>query len=79
MENREYILSFRMGAAQENISQQVIRNLFVTIPSISELKLFNQEVKSIYCQIKNLQEINTKLREARDILLPRLMSGQIEV
>jgi hypothetical protein len=26
-----------------------------------------------------LAEQNTKLREARDILLPKLMSGQIEV
>ena len=31
------------------------------------------ELKSI------LQKQNTKLREARDILLPRLMNGQIEV
>jgi len=27
----------------------------------------------------NLYEQNTKLREARDILLPRLMSGEIEI
>ena len=27
----------------------------------------------------NLSEQNTKLREARDILLPRLMSGEINV
>jgi type I restriction enzyme, S subunit len=30
-------------------------------------------------QIRNLLRQNTKLREARDILLPRLMSGEIEV
>jgi type I restriction enzyme S subunit len=79
LENREYVLSFRMGAAQENISQQVIKNLLVSIPKDSDLKIFNSETKPVYLLIKNLLVQNTKLREARDILLPRLMSGEIEV
>jgi type I restriction enzyme S subunit len=79
LENREYVLSFRMGAAQENISQQVIKNLLVSIPKDSDLKVFNSEMEPIYQLIKNLHQQNTKLREARDILLPRLMSGEIEV
>lgn len=79
IENREYVLSFRMGAAQENISQQVIRNLLVSIPKVRDLKIFNQEMKPIYQLIKNLHQQNTKLREARDIFLPRLMSGEIAV
>jgi type I restriction enzyme S subunit len=79
IENKEYVLSFRMGAAQENISQQVIRNLLVSIPKDNDLKFFNQEMKPIYQLIKNLIQQNTKLREARDILLPKLMNGQIEV
>lgn len=78
-ENREYVLSFRMGAAQENISQQVIRNLLVSIPKDSDLKIFNSEMKPLYQLIKNLYQQNTKLREARDILLPKLMNGQLEV
>ena len=79
IENREYVLSFRMGAAQENISQQIIRNLVVSIPKESDLKIFNQEMQPIYHLIKNLHQQNTKLREARDIILPKLMNGQIEV
>ena len=79
LENREYILSFRMGAAQENISQLVIKNLIVSIPTDSDLEDFNSEMRHIYSMILNLHKQNTKLRAARDILLPRLMSGQIEV
>ena len=79
LENREYVLSFRMGAAQENISQQVIKNLMVSIPNDIDLRIFNSEMKPIYQLIKNLHQQNTKLREARDILLPKLMNGQIEV
>ncbi|MBK9730847.1 MAG: restriction endonuclease subunit S [Chitinophagaceae bacterium] len=79
LENREYVLSFRMGAAQENISQQVIKNLLVTIPKEADLKIFNFEMTPNYQLIKNIHQQNTKLREARDLLLPRLMSGEIEV
>ena len=44
-----------------------------------DLKIFNQEMQPIYHLIKNLHQQNTKLREARDIILPKLMNGQIEV
>jgi hypothetical protein len=33
----------------------------------------------MYEQIKNLQYQNQKLAQARDLFLPRLMSGAIEV
>ena len=79
LENKEYVMSYRMGAAQENISQQVIKNLFISIPKDSDLKIFNSEMKPIYQLIKNLHQQNTKLRSARDLLLTRLMSGEIEV
>jgi len=79
LENREYVLSYRMGAAQENISQQVIKNLLVPIPNYNDLRIFNSEMRPIYQLIKNIHQQNTKLRETRDILLPRLMSGEIEV
>ncbi len=36
-------------------------------------------MEPVYKLIKNLHQQNLKLREARDILLPRLMSGEIEV
>jgi len=79
LENREYVLSFRMGAAQENISQMIIKNLLVTIPKDKDLIDFNKEAEPIYQLIKNIHIQNSKLREARDILLPKLMNGQIEV
>lgn len=51
----------------------------ITIPKESELKAFTEKVKHIFTLISTLGEQNTKLREARDILLPKLMNGQIEV
>jgi type I restriction enzyme S subunit len=51
----------------------------ITIPKESELKAFTEKVKPIFTLISTLGEQNAKLREARDILLPKLMNGQIEV
>jgi len=51
----------------------------ITIPKETELKAFTEKVKPIFTLISTLGEQNTKLREARDILLPRLMNGEIEV
>ncbi len=51
----------------------------ITIPKESELKAITEKVKPIFTLISTLGEQNSKLREARDILLPKLMNGQIEV
>lgn len=61
-------------AFEEFIGEQKI-----TIPKESDLEAFTQKVKPIFTLISILGEQNSKLREARDILLPRLMNGQIEV
>ena len=59
--------------------EEFIREQKITIPKDSELKEFTEKVKPIFNLISTLGEQNTKLREARDILLPKLMNGQIEV
>ncbi len=51
----------------------------IIIPKETDLKAFTEKVKPIFTLISTLGEQNSKLREARDILLPKLMNGQIEV
>lgn len=51
----------------------------ISIPKETELKAFTEKVKPIFTLISTLGEKNSKLREARDILLPKLMNGQIEI
>ena len=48
-------------------------------PSEKIQQEFELEAQQMYNLILNLSKQNTKLREARDILLPKLMNGQIEV
>jgi len=51
----------------------------IAMPIEIELTAFTNRVKPIFTLITTLGEQNTKLREARDILLPRLMNGEIAV
>jgi type I restriction enzyme S subunit len=67
------------GTSQKFISLTYARALKVKLPNKEILKIFNQEV-AILLKLKSiLNQQNLKLREARDILLPKLMNGQIEV
>lgn len=51
----------------------------ILIPSDNVLSLFHDEVEPIQGQIEKLGEYNNKLSIARDILLPRLMTGELAV
>ena len=79
LKNKEQVLSFRMGAAQENISQTIIQNMELIKPNEILLTEFGQITKRFYDSIINLLNQNQRLREARDLLLPRLMMGIVEV
>ncbi|MGE3550158.1 MAG: restriction endonuclease subunit S, partial [Geobacter sp.] len=51
----------------------------VAVPPDGLLYTFNDTISSITSQLKNLTFQNQKLRTARDLLLPKLMSGEIAV
>lgn len=51
----------------------------LTLPPKTILDVFLDAVGPLHEQIEKLIEMNQKLREARDLLLPRLMSGEVAV
>lgn len=51
----------------------------IVIPAENIAKNFEQLAKKNFDAIQNLRNQNQRLREARDILLPRLMMGMVEV
>ena len=67
------------GSTFTNVNKNKFENMEVLIPNDKVLKEFAIEFEAPFNLILNLQKQNSKLREARDILLPRLMSGEIEV
>jgi type I restriction enzyme S subunit len=78
-ENKEKLVNLSAGAAQNNISQQIIRAFEMIMPSSYLMNIFVESLTPVFEQWLNLQRQNEKLRAARDLLLPRLMSGEIPV
>jgi type I restriction enzyme S subunit len=66
------------GATVAHLGKKHLEEIFIQKP----IKLMHSNIEEMNVMRKlkiNLSEQNSKLREARDILLPRLMSGEIEV
>ena len=73
------VQSIVTGAVQPKISQGNLNKVSVVIPSEAELSAFNSIVQPIFAQIRNLRAENDRLAATRDTLLPRLMSGELDV
>lgn len=66
-------------AAIPGINQNDVRSLYIFTPENDKVQEFGKTVFPLFTQIlKNLRQ-NTTLTHLRDTLLPRLMSGEIEV
>lgn len=73
------IKSIVTGAVQAKISQANLKALSVVIPPEDLLKEFNTKVNNLFELIRNNKDENEKLIQLRDTLLPKLMSGEIDV
>lgn len=71
--------SMREGSKMPRADWKQMKEYPVAIPPDGLLTTFNETVGSITAQLKNLTFQNQKLRAARDLLLPKLMSGEISV
>ena len=71
------IENFANGSVQQNLNKDIIGTLELIIPDNKTLK--NTNYKNIFNQIYlNLLEID-QLTQLRDTLLPKLMSGEIDI
>lgn len=73
------LMQYQTGSAQPQITINNIKRLKLLIPEINVQRKFSKRVKAIDSEIFNLQHQNTLLTRQRDLLLPRLMSGKLEV
>ncbi|PCJ81099.1 MAG: restriction endonuclease subunit S [Bacteroidetes bacterium] len=67
------------GATMVNVNKGKFEGIKILIPIADVLISFDNIVKTNFNQILNLLNQNQKLKEAQDILLPRLMNQTIEV
>ena len=67
------------GSTQKYISLGELRKLPIVVPSPDELAAYNLVVRPIVSEIALLVQENRRLSNLRDTLLPKLMSGELDV
>jgi len=67
------------GTGQPYINIKALKSYITALPSRNILKNFEEVISSFYFKIQQKVEENQKLTELRDLLLPKLMSGEIRV
>ncbi len=77
--NKQSVLNNNRGSAQPSVKVGDLLSIKMNLPNTNLLDEFKKICKPIFDQINNLGSQNQHLKEARDILLPRLMSGMIDV
>lgn len=68
-----------IGAAQQNLSPVQTAELSIVIPAAKILGSYREAAESMLKEIVELNRQNYVLRQARDLLLPKLVTGEIEV
>ena len=72
-------LSLNRGSSQPLIAQSDIENYLIDLPNEIKIKEFNTLVSKLFILKNNKENENQKLSLMRDLLLPKLMKGEIRV
>ena len=75
----QYLVKLSTGSARDNLSQDMIKNIKVVIPSNDILDRFYDFSNNIIKEITKKQQENEQLTQLREWLLPMLMNGQVKV
>lgn len=74
-----YLESNAQGAAYPAVTGRDFEKAEILVPPPDVLEQFDQLAKPIFEQIETLKSQIEKLRQARDLLLPRLIAGQLRL
>jgi type I restriction enzyme, S subunit len=78
-ERVEEIRAMGSGSTYPEVSRSKFRELEVLLPKHTLVTAFCEQATVLLKQIRVLKQQNQQLRAARDLLLPRLMSGEVAV
>ena len=77
--NSKLLKHAQTGAVQPHVKPSDIHDFELAIPDKESIYDFQDKVKPFFDKIASIQKENSRLSSLRDTLLPRLMSGEIEV
>ena len=73
------VVGAAQGSAQPNISSSGIESTAIVLPSDDFINEFSNRVDSLFRKWMNNFSENLRLSEIRDTLLPKLLSGELEI
>ena len=76
---QKHMVNFAHGAAQQNLSQELIKGFPLLTPTKDLIVDFSKMAEPIFVQVEQLMRVNAQLQITRDLLLPRLISGKLSV
>lgn len=77
--NSKLLKHAQTGAVQPHVKPSDIHDFELVIPDEESIYDFQDKVKPFFDRIASLQKENSRLSLLRDTLLPRLMSGELEI
>jgi type I restriction enzyme S subunit len=78
-EMTQNIINLNANAAQPGINQSGVRGLSILLPPASLLKIAEQVLEPMMGALFNNAKRNNILRQTRDLLLPKLINGELDV
>ena len=78
LSNRD-LSSLNAGSAVPSMTTEILNSMKVVFPDNIVLKDFNKKAQTLYKSMKLYEQESRRLAELRDTLLPKLMSGEINV
>lgn len=73
------LASMNSGSAVPSMTTEILNNIQIVMPVSDVLAEFNPLVSAYYAQIKHYDQESRRLAQLRDTLLPRLMSGELNI
>lgn len=79
---KERMWDFRsksQGTTMKHIKRAALEQVYFWVPPVETRLNFEEKVQPILANVQNLTEKNATLRRTRDLLLPKLIAGELDV
>ena len=76
---RQQLVNLSNGSVFNNLKTDILKGYPTILPDEETLQRFDGIIKPMFLQMQNLTRESHDLMDLRDTILPRLMSGELDV
>lgn len=76
---RKQLVNLSNGSVFNNLKTDILKGYPAVLPDEETLLQFDEVVQPMFLQMQNLTRESHKLSDIRDVILPLLMSGELDV